>query len=63
MTGIQYVTDEEGRKVSVQIDLRQHAALWEEFEDVLVSTSRQGEKSVPLKKVKAKLAMSGKLPA
>lgn len=58
MTGIQYVTDEQGRKIAVQIDLRQHAELWEEFEDVLVSESRRGEESVPLDKVKARLGIS-----
>ena len=47
----------------MQIDLRQHAALWEEFQDVLVAESRRGEESAPLDKVKAKLAMSGKLGA
>jgi hypothetical protein len=61
MTGIQYVTDEEGRKVAVQIDLREHAELWEEFEDVLVSESRRGEERIPLEKIKAELIQSGRL--
>jgi len=63
MTGIQYLTDEEGRKVAVQIDLREHAELWEEFEDVLISQSRRNEKRIPLDQVKAKLIRSGKLSA
>jgi hypothetical protein len=63
MTGIQYVTDEEGRKIAVQIDLREHAELWEEFEDVLISQSRRNEKRIPLHEVKAKLIRSGKLSA
>lgn len=58
MTGIQYVTDEAGRKIAVQIDLREHADLWEEFEDVLISESRRGEESVSLDKVKAKFGIS-----
>ncbi len=33
MTGIQFLTDEKGRKVAVQIDLRKHGALWEDFYD------------------------------
>jgi hypothetical protein len=37
MSGIQYVTDEKGRKVAVQIDLKTHRELWEDIEDVLVS--------------------------
>jgi len=31
MTGIQFVTDEKGRKVAAQIDLRKHAAQLEDF--------------------------------
>jgi hypothetical protein len=63
MTGIQFVTDEEGRKVAVQIDLREHAELWEEIEDVLVSRSRRNEPSAPLSEVKSRLIKSGKLRA
>jgi len=62
MNGIQYVTDEKGRKVAVQIDLRKHRALWEDIQDVLVSRSRRHEKRIPLDKVRAGLIKSGKLP-
>ncbi|HWX37921.1 MAG TPA: hypothetical protein VNY09_01700 [Candidatus Sulfotelmatobacter sp.] len=61
MTGIQYVTDEKGREVAVQIDLSKHRELWEDLQDVLVSRSRQREKRIPLSRVKAKLVKSGKL--
>lgn len=61
MTGIQYVTDEKGRKVAVQIDLKKHRELWEDIEDVLVSRSRRHEKRIPLDKVKAGLIKSSKL--
>jgi hypothetical protein len=61
MSGIQFVTDEKGRKVAVQIDLKTHRALWEDIEDVLVSRSRQHEKRIPLEKVKAGLTKSGKI--
>jgi hypothetical protein len=61
MSGIQYVTDEKGRKVAVQIDLKKHRELWEDIEDVLVSRSRRHEKRIPLEKVKAGLIKSGKL--
>jgi hypothetical protein len=61
MTGIQYVTDEKGRKVAVQIDLTKHRELWEDLQDVLVSRSRRREKRIPLSQVKAKLVRSGKL--
>ena len=63
MTGIQFVTDEKGRKVAVQIDLKKHRQLWDDIEDVLISRSRQHEKRIPLSKVKAGLIKNGKLPA
>jgi len=63
MTGIQYLTDEEGRMVAVQIDLREHAELWEEFEDLLVSESRRNEESIPIEQVEAKFVQRGKLSA
>lgn len=61
MTGIQYVTDEKGRKVAVQIDLTKNGELWKDIQDVLVSRSRRHEKRIPLDRVKAKLIKSGKL--
>jgi hypothetical protein len=61
MTGIQYLTDEKGRKVAVQIDLKKHQELWQDIEDVLVSRSRRHDRRIPLDKVKAGLIKSGKL--
>ena len=61
MTGIHYVTDEQGRKVAVQIDLETHGELWEDIQDVLVSRSREDEESVPFDEVKADLRRTGKL--
>ncbi len=61
MNGIQFVTDDKGRKVAVQLDLKKHRELWEDIEDVLVSRSRRNEKRIPLEKVKAALIKSGKL--
>ena len=63
MSGIQYVTDEKGRKVGVLIDLKMHRELWEDIEDLLVSRSRRHEKRIPLSEVKVRLIKSGKLPA
>jgi hypothetical protein len=63
MTGIQYVTNQKGKRVAVQLDLRVHASLWEEIEDVLVSEARRDEESIPLEQVEAKLARRGKISA
>jgi hypothetical protein len=46
ITGIQYLTDEKGRIVAVQIDLKKHRDLWEDIEDVLISRSRRHEKRI-----------------
>ncbi len=53
MTGIQFLTDEKGRKVAVQIDLKKHGALWEDFRDGLVSESRRREKGIPYEQYRA----------
>ena len=53
MTGIQFVTDEQGRKVAVQIDLKTHGAIWEDFRDGLVSESRRKEKGIPYEQYRA----------
>lgn len=63
MTGIQYVTDQKGERVAVQLDLRLHADLWEEIEDVLISDSRRDEESIPLEQLEAKLTRKGKASA
>jgi hypothetical protein len=61
MTGIQFITDEKGRKTAAVIDLKKHKALWEDIADVLVSRSRRHEKRIPLAKVKSDLIKSAQL--
>ena len=61
MTGIQFLTDEKGRKTAAVIDLKKHSALWEDIEDVLISESRRKEKGIPLEKIKADLAKRGRV--
>ena len=63
MQGIQFLTDEKGRKVAVQIDLKKHSGLWEDIQDALVAASRSSEKTIPLGDVKASLIKRGKLRA
>jgi len=52
-SGIQFVTDDKGRRVAVLIDLKKHGAIWEDFWDGLVSESRRSEESVPYAKYRA----------
>ena len=61
MTGIQFVTDEKGRRLAVQIDLKKHGARLEEFWAGLVSESRRKEKGIPLEKIKADLVKRGRI--
>jgi len=63
MTGIQFLTDEKGRKVSVVIDLKKHGAALEDFWDGLISESRRKEKGVPFETIKAELVRRGRLRA
>jgi hypothetical protein len=41
MSGIQFITDEKGRKTAAVIDLKKDRALWEDFWDGLISESRR----------------------
>ena len=61
MTGIHFVTDEKGRKVAVQIDLKKHGEKLEEFWDGLISESRRKEKGIPLEKITADLVKRGRI--
>ena len=61
MTGMQFVTDEKGRKVAVQIHLKRYGAVLEDFWDGLISESRRNEKGIPLEKIKADLVKRGRL--
>jgi hypothetical protein len=61
MTGIQFVTDDKGRKVAVLIDLKKHGARLQDLWDGLVSESRRKEKGIPFAKVKADLIRRGRL--
>ena len=53
MTGIQFVTDEKGRKVGVLIDVKKYGAVWEDFRDGLISESRRKEKGIPYEQYRA----------
>ena len=61
VSGIQFVTDQKGRKVAVQINLKKYGAVLEDFWDGLISESRRKEKGIPLEKIKADLVRRGRL--
>lgn len=61
MQGINYVTNEEGRRVAVQIDLKKYGEILEDFFDVLIAKKRESEPRESLASVKARLKKKGKL--
>ncbi len=63
MEGIQFVTNEKGQKVAVQINLRKFGELWDDFYDNLLAQQRAKEPRESLESVKERLKKQGKLHA
>jgi hypothetical protein len=61
MQGIQFVTNEKGQKVAVQINLKKFGEIWEDFYDNLLFTKRSQEPRESIVSVKERLKMQGKL--
>ena len=61
MSGINYVTNEEGKRVAVMIDLKKYGQLWEDFSDTLTAKQREKEPRESLESVKKLLKQKGKL--
>ena len=61
MQGINYVTNEAGKRVAVMIDLKKHGELWEDFYDGLTAKKRAAEPRESLETVRKLLKQKGKL--
>ncbi len=61
MRGIQFVTDANGRKTAVIIDLKKHGGIWEDIYDSLIARQRAPEPRESLVSVKRRLLRQGKL--
>jgi hypothetical protein len=61
MEGIQFVTNDKGEKVAVQIDLRKYGELWEDLYDSLTARKRSKEPRETLEFVKQRLIKQRKL--
>ncbi|HXU40060.1 MAG TPA: hypothetical protein VN937_27140 [Blastocatellia bacterium] len=61
MEGIQFLTNEKGERIAVQIDLRKHADIWEDVYDSLTARKRSREPRESLDFVKERLIKRGKL--
>jgi hypothetical protein len=60
MHGVQYVTDEQGEKTAVLIDLKKNGDLWEDFYDVTLAAKRKAEPRESLESVKKRILSNGK---
>jgi len=63
MQGIQFVTNEKGQKVAVQINLKKFGELWDDFYDNLLARQRAKEPRESLESVKERLKKQGNLHA
>jgi len=61
MTGIKFVMNGKGEPTAVQIDLKRHGRLWEDFYDNLICEQRKNEPRVSWQTVKRRLKRAGKL--
>lgn len=61
MEGIQFVTNDKGKRVAVMIDLKKYGELWEDFYDSVIARSRAHEPRESLESVKKQLRKQGKL--
>jgi hypothetical protein len=51
--GVQFVTDSEGHKVAVQLDLKEWGELWEDIYDNMIADERAGEPTITLQEFEA----------
>ena len=59
--GVQFVTDADGRRVAVMLDLKEWGELWEDIYDNILADSRKGETTTPLAEFEAELRSEGLL--
>jgi hypothetical protein len=59
--GILYLTDEQGQKVAVQLDLTIWGELWEDFLDVITAKERENESRTSLEDFEKELRQEGLL--
>jgi hypothetical protein len=60
MHGVQYLTDEQGEKTAVLIDLKKNGHLWEDFYDVAIAKKRERDPRESLESVKKRIIGNGK---
>lgn len=58
---MQFVTDTDGHKVAVMLDLKEWGELWEDIYDNMLADERAGEATVSLEEFEAELRAEGLL--
>jgi hypothetical protein len=61
MRGVQFVTDTDGRKVAVLLDLEEWGELWQDIYDNILADERAGEPSASLDEFEVELRADGLL--
>jgi len=61
MTGIRYITDEEGKKTDLIISLKEHSQIVEDLLDALLVEERRNEDTMPFDEFVNSLKAEGKL--
>ena len=59
MEGIQFLTNDRGKRTAVLIDLKKYGELWEDFYDSIVARRRASEPRESLESVKERLRRQG----
>jgi len=59
ISGIQFVTDDQGKRVAVQLDLKEWGELWEDIYDNIVADARKSAPTMPLEEFEAELQAEG----
>ncbi|HEY6333283.1 MAG TPA: hypothetical protein VI756_28425 [Blastocatellia bacterium] len=61
LKGIRFVTDSEGNRVAVMLDLSEWGELWEDIYDNLMADHRAGESTATLEEFRKELSAEGLL--
>lgn len=61
LKGISFLINEEGERTAVQIDLKKHGDIWEDFYDTLIAIDRSDDPRESIGFVRQKLEELGKL--
>jgi hypothetical protein len=54
LKGVQFLSDESGKKRGVLLDLRRHGRIWEDIYDRMVAESRKSEPRIAWEDVKGR---------